>query len=306
MRLGNVPGLDERGEMLDNLLRRRKANSRTAASTWRRIGQSAAVALFSTACGGSGATEPPPPPPPPPPPVPATITVAPASATLYSLGVEAGLHATVRDQNDRVVHGRTIVWSSGDPSVATVDEQGRVTAAGEGSVEITAALAGAEDGPRGAAEIVVDMTMTRALAALYEETGGPDWTDAENWLSDRPLRAWYGVQADLAGRVTRLDLAANGLEGRMPPALKDLHSIERLELSGNALTGPIPPDLGTLRSLRALELQGNALNGSIPSELGGLDSLQTLHLQENALDGPIPSEFGDLAAFDRCTCRRTH
>ncbi|WP_419858594.1 Ig-like domain-containing protein [Candidatus Palauibacter irciniicola] len=264
---------------------------------WRRLAWSVAVAVLSTACGDGGATDPPPPPPPPPAPVPTTITVVPTSATLYSIGVETGLHATVRDQNDRVVHRQAISWSAGDPSVATVDDQGRVTATGEGSVEITAALAGVEGGPQGTADIVVDMTMTRALIALHAETGGADWINAENWLSDRPLRAWYGVEMDLVGRVTRLDLAGNGLKGLIPSALKDLQRLERLNLSGNALSGPIPPELGTLRSLRALDLHGNTLNGSIPSELGGLDSLQTLDLQQNALGGSIPSELGGLGSL---------
>lgn len=253
------------------------------------------VLLWVVACGGEEPVAPPPPPPPAP--VPTTITVVPASATLHSIGVETRLHATVRDQNDRVVHRQTISWSSGDPSVATVDAQGRVTATGEGSVEITAALAGVEDGPQGTADIVVDMTMTRALIALHAETGGLDWTNAENWLSDRPLRDWYGVETDLVGRVTMLDLAGNGLEGPIPPALKDLQRLDRLDLSGNALRGPMPPELGTLRSLRALDLHGNTLNGSIPSELGGLDSLQTLDLQRNALGGSIPSELGGLGSL---------
>lgn len=152
--------------------------------------------------------------------------------------------------------------------MATEDEQGRVTATGEGSVEIKAALSGVEDGPLGTADIVDDMTMTRALVALYTEAGGSEWTNAENWSSGRPLRAWYGVETDLAGRVTKLDLAGNDLEGRMPPALRDLQRLERLNLSGNALTGPIPPGLGTLRSLWALDLHANTPNGTIPSELG--------------------------------------
>ncbi|WP_310779379.1 M66 family metalloprotease [Candidatus Palauibacter scopulicola] len=253
------------------------------------------VVLSAVACGGEEPVAPPPPPPPAP--VPTTITVVPASATLYSIGVETGLHATVRDQNDQVVHRQTISWSSGDPSVATVDDQGRVTSTGEGSVEITAALAGVEGGPQGTAEIVVDMTMTRTLVALHAETGGTDWINAENWLTGRPLRTWYGVETDLVGRVTRLNLAENGLKGLIPPALKDLERLERLDLSGNALSGPIPPELGTLWSLRALDLHGNTLNGSIPSELGGLDSLQTLDLQQNALGGSIPAEVGGLGSL---------
>ena len=32
-----------------------------------------------------------------------------------------------------------------------------------------------------------------ALVALFEATNGPMWNSAENWLTDAPLREWYGV-----------------------------------------------------------------------------------------------------------------
>ena len=146
--------------------------------------------------------------------------------------------------------------------MATEDEQGRVTATGEGSVEITAALSGVEDGPLGTADIVDDMTMTRALVALYTEAGGSAWTNVENWSSDRPLRAWYGVETDLAGRVTKLDLAGNGLGGRMPPALRDS------TFRAMPLPARYRPGWAHSRAFWALDLHANTVNGTIPSELG--------------------------------------
>ena len=64
------------------------------------------------------------------------------------------------------------------------------------------------------------------------------------------------------------------MNGRIPPELANLASLEHLNLSYNALTGVIPPELGKLTDLRTLELAGNALTGRIPSELGGLDILR--------------------------------
>ena len=54
------------------------------------------------------------------------------------------------------------------------------------------------------------------LAALYNATGGPNWTNNTNWLSDRPLDEWHGVETDEDGRVTELDLGDNSLAGFIP------------------------------------------------------------------------------------------
>ncbi|MYJ88206.1 MAG: hypothetical protein F4042_00035, partial [Gemmatimonadetes bacterium] len=58
--------------------------------------------------------------------------------TLAMIGATVQLTATVRDQNENVMSDVTVTWSSGDESVATVDDQGLVTAVGNGMAEITA------------------------------------------------------------------------------------------------------------------------------------------------------------------------
>ena len=171
------------------------------------------------------------------------------------------------------------------------------------------------------------------LAALYEATGGEDWTDNTNWLSSEPLDEWYGVETDDSGRVSRLDLGGNDLSGPIPPDLGQLTELRSLNLSsrGNSswveltgsippelgnlaklelldlstanssvrsdLTGPIPPELGDLRELRHLNLQQNHLDGSLPPELTGLANLRSLDLYGNELIGPIPPELGNLASL---------
>ncbi len=80
-----------------------------------------------------------------------------------------------------------------------------------------------------------------ALIALYRATDGDNWTDKENWLSNRPLDEWYGVTISSGGRVTWVDLSENGLRGEVPAALGDLDRLRVLVLSGNQLTGADPP-----------------------------------------------------------------
>ena len=102
------------------------------------------------------------------------------------------------------------------------------------------------------------------LAALYEATGGPNWTDNDNWLTDAPLREWDDIYVDGEGRVTHLFLDSHNLSGPIPPELGSLANLRGLYLANNPLTGPIPPELGKLTSLRALNLWGSNLTGTIP------------------------------------------
>ena len=133
-----------------------------------------------------------------------------------------------------------------------------------------------------------------ALVALYNATGGPDWTHSDNWLSDESLDDWYGVVADSTGRVTGIRLRDNGLAGSLPDALGDLAELRFLQLPQNGLTGAIPPEIGGLGRLGALWLSDNELSGALPPELAELDSLRGLWVGDNELEGVIPSAFKDL------------
>lgn len=134
-----------------------------------------------------------------------------------------------------------------------------------------------------------------ALSVLYNATGGPGWTENDGWMSDAPLRDWYGVATDTSGRVARLYLYANGLTGEIPAEIGNLTSLERLSLSDNGLTGGIPSELGTLANLQRLDVRNSGLTGEIPVELGNLTSLESLDLANNGLTGEIPAELGNLA-----------
>ncbi len=133
-----------------------------------------------------------------------------------------------------------------------------------------------------------------ALEALYAATGGANWTDGTNWLTDAPLGEWYGVTTDVAGRVTRLELDENGLTGAVPDALGLLTNLEWLDLGGNGLTGAIPDVLGLLTNLELLYLDENGLTGPIPDALGRLTNLRWLLLHSNELTGSIPEALGNL------------
>ena len=135
-----------------------------------------------------------------------------------------------------------------------------------------------------------------ALVAFYNATGGDDWKENDNWLTDAPLDDWHGVETDDSGRVTALDLNFNDLTGPLLPELGNLHQLQVLTLqANNSLTGTIPPQLGNLTNLRELRLNDCKLTGEIPPELGNLVNLQELSLHTNRLSGQIPPELSNLA-----------
>ena len=133
-----------------------------------------------------------------------------------------------------------------------------------------------------------------SLVALYNATGGANWTNNTNWLTTAPIGQWHGVTTDSQGRVTELNLTSNQLKGEIPPELANLTNLKVLALGGNELTGEIPAELGSLSNLELLSLSANRLTGEIPTELGSLTNLGKLYLWENELTGAIPAELGSL------------
>ena len=126
------------------------------------------------------------------------------------------------------------------------------------------------------------------LVEFYNATNGDNWKDNTNWLSDKPLAEWYGIETT-NWRVTEVDLHDNNLSGPIPASLGNLTQLIDLRLYDNQLSGPIPTELGNLSNLTELNLSTNQLSGSIPESIGNLSNLERLDLSNNQLQGrPIP------------------
>ena len=136
------------------------------------------------------------------------------------------------------------------------------------------------------------------LVELYNALDGENWTNNTNWLTERPIREWYGVTNDASGRVNGLLLDGKELTGDLPAELGSLSNLQRLELGNNKLAGEIPAELGSLSNLQRLELSNNKLTGEIPTELGSLGNLEILLLGSNQLTGEIPRELGSLSNLE--------
>ena len=220
------------------------------------------------------------------------IDINPSSVTLSSVGATEQLTATVYDANNDIITGATVAWTSSDSSVATVNTNGLVKAVANGTTNITAR----SDSVSESIEVTVLICDgdCAVLVILYNATDGENWKNSSNWLTDEPINNWYGVSTESGGRVTRLNLLNNDLDGTIPSAIGRLDSLRSLTMSGNDLSGSIPTAIGSLSSLGYLNLRGNELSGSIPSQLRNLSKLENLYLGSNKLTGGIPSSLGSL------------
>ena len=225
--------------------------------------------------------------------VPAAILLDPAQMHLRAVGDTGTVAATVTDANGHAVEGAAVTWSSADPAIASVTSAGLVTAIARGTTDVTAASG---DVAASARIIVRPISSDEdVLVLLYETTEGHAWTRSDNWLTDRPLSEWYGVQADEEGRVEFLHLPGNGLVGQIPGALGRLTRLRHISLSGNDLSGPLPADQWEgLLELGSLYLQDNPLTGELPPELAALRGLVTIDLRNTDFTGTIPAEWGEL------------
>ncbi len=220
------------------------------------------------------------------------LVVTPGSVHLSAVGETIQLAAAVFDANDVEITGAEVTWTSDNPSVASVDNRGLVTAQMTGTTDLTVTSASVS------VTVVVsvgEVSSDRAsLVHFYHATDGPNWQNNTNWLTNEPLDQWHGISVDSAGRVVSIWLNRNNLKGHIPAALASLDHLEILGLAHNELSGQIPTALGNLSVLQSLNLSINQFSGGIPSSLGRLSELSILDFQLNQLTGNIPSSFGNL------------
>ena len=238
--------------------------------------------------------------------VPFKITVTPESSHV-TVDQTVSLTASVQDQHGEVISGASVSWRSRDESVARVNAEGLVSTIGHGTTVITATSGQVQ----GNSSVTVSNPVRAALQTLYDTTGGSNWTNSANWLSDESVSEWYGVSSNASNQgvglqsstssngLESLDLSNNQLAGEIPAALGNLTDLHFLDLSQNSLTGEIPQTLGNLSKLETLRLNSNLLSGELPTELGNLSNLQELSLHDNAdLTGPLPLSLTQLDTLE--------
>ena len=200
--------------------------------------------------------------------VPSRIVLNVSEATLSAVGQSLQLDAQVYDAEGAAIPGAQVTWTSSRTDVATVDADGLVIAVSNGTTRVTASSEGAS--AHATIHVVIEGTEPPppppepppeppepppepppppepepsadrdVLIAFYHATDGPNWTDNTNWLSDEPIREWFGVTTDDEGRVTELSLPGNNLTGQLPPEIGQLSALRELKLLDNRLSGAYP------------------------------------------------------------------
>ncbi|MDR7130995.1 Leucine-rich repeat (LRR) protein [Algoriphagus sp. 4150] len=141
-----------------------------------------------------------------------------------------------------------------------------------------------------------------ALIAIYQATGGANWTNKAGWSTANPnvvqsVHGWTGVTVDFDGHVTGINLNGNNLSGTLPASIRDLDYLRTLLLPLNNLTGPLPNVFHEMASLKEMHLDKNQLTGSIPQSIGYSTTLEVIQLSGNALTGNIPSYLNNLTSL---------
>jgi hypothetical protein len=135
-----------------------------------------------------------------------------------------------------------------------------------------------------------------ALVALYQSTNGPDWVVDSNWLSDKPVGQWHGVQVG-NGRVIHLFMFYNNLTGTLPEAIGDLTGVTYLGLWCNKLSGMIPSSIGNLTMLSHFNISCNEMSGTFPPEFANCQSLLGIVAYQNKFEGSFPQPILQLTAL---------
>ena len=137
----------------------------------------------------------------------------------------------------------------------------------------------------------------QALIDFYYSTGGDNWINKDNWLSDDDVCKWYGIVCSLYEigseecYVFSISLPKNNLVGKINDSFDRLQNLTYLKLSGNQLT-ELPENFGNLFNLSELNLNNNQLT-DLPESFGNLNNLSLLAIGGNQLT-ILPDGFGNL------------
>jgi RHS repeat-associated protein len=146
---------------------------------------------------------------------------------------------------------------------------------------------------------IPDIWEASVLKNVYDSLGGTSWTNKTNWptvgnwaagYTIAQMDTWYGITV-ANGDITRIELPANNLTGKIPKSLGQLTKMQILRLQSNSIGGSIPAELMQATALTTLHLGTNMLTGPVPESIGNLTNLYWLGLYKNTLTGTLPASL---------------
>ena len=143
------------------------------------------------------------------------------------------------------------------------------------------------------------LTDKEILVKIYETMNGPEWkgSQGDNWLSEKPIGEWGGVQTDDSGRVISLRIQGDGIQGLIPAEIGGLAELEQLYIYSKEynVSNVIPAEIGKLTKLKILGLSiysESKKDKPVLPNLSTLVNLETIYL--SGLHGAIPENIGQL------------
>ena len=180
---------------------------------------------------------------------------------------------------------KSVKWTSDNSRVAWVENDGLIHADNVGTANIKVILGAYVTD-------ICELTVVEpeyvkkereALIAFYNANDGDSWRRNDNWLSDKPLEAWYGIRMTEDGKhVSSISFIYDNVKGCIPKEIADLTELETLSIynqefvSGTSL--PLPEEIGKLKKLKTLNLQMCSISGTLPASLCDLMNLESLRI----------------------------
>lgn len=280
-----------------------------------------------SSCGKDSPTSPPSPPPPPAA-VPTQIEITPSSATLNAIDQTVQLAPVVLDENGAEIADASVTWTSGAVDVATVSDQGLVTAVNNGSAVITAqsgSLSASasitvsqvpvriviERPPPGGELMQTDTGQFILVATVQDRNGHPVVGAEVTWSSSDESVATIndqGVVTEVSSGRTQITARSGDLSDSVGYSVSGRVALARLYEATNGpdwtqntnwLTDTHVKEwhgvtVGLFGQLTILNLNNNNLGGSLPMDVGQLWTLEELNLGSNRISGEIPATIGKL------------
>ena len=135
-----------------------------------------------------------------------SIEVTPASAQVFRTETVTAFSARARGQSGAIVSGVPFSWKSANPAVATVDEDGKVTALSPGQAAITASYRG--------------ITSNRALFTVRDRVGSIVITPDPSYIAIGATQQYRAVIRDTTNRlITELSITWSSSR----PAVASIH-----------------------------------------------------------------------------------
>ena len=138
------------------------------------------------------------------------------------------------------------------------------------------------------------------LVKIYEAMNGPGWKGSlgRNWLSDRSIEVWEGVETNDEGRVIGLEIRGESISGLIPAEIGGLSELKELIIYSRNFDAPnvIPTEIGKLIKLKLLYLYAYTNSKQFRPEFPNLSTLVNLEsLLLEGFSGAIPGNIAQLS-----------